>query len=205
MTAFKNSHIGQLLRALKLISNATVLEALGQLARQRRELDAVRMTYPKSVIDDDVVLQGWAPERLRLGIGTRMEKGCVVALGDPHNGYGRLSIGAMSWIGQYNNFRLASGAEIVVGDDCLISQFCSIVGANHRTNRSALIREMPCDTERLGVIIGDDVWLGVGCTILPGVRIGRGVVVAANSVTIRSIPDYEIWAGTPAKKIGERS
>ena len=93
------------------------------------------MTYPNCVINDDVVVQVGCPSAECSGTGARIEKGCVVALGDPHNGYGRLSIGAMTWIGQYNNFRLASGAEIVVGDDCLISQFCSIVGANHRTDR----------------------------------------------------------------------
>jgi hypothetical protein len=43
------------------------------------------MTYPKCVLNDDVIVQGWTPEYLNLEPG----KGCVLALGDPHNGYGQ--------------------------------------------------------------------------------------------------------------------
>jgi acetyltransferase-like isoleucine patch superfamily enzyme len=54
------------------------------------------------------------------------------------------------------------------------------------------------------VTIEPDVWLGVCVTVLPAVKIGRGAIVAANSVVNKSIPAYEIWAGSPAKKVGER-
>ena len=65
--------------------------------------------------------------------------------------------------------------------------------------------EMRCDTDGLDVIIGDVVRLGVGCTMLPGVRIGRVVVVAANSVAHQN-PSLITKLGLHAsKKIGERS
>ena len=54
------------------------------------------------------------------------------------------------------------------------------------------------------IVIKDYVWLGVGCTILQGVTIGRGAVVAAGEVVTKEVGDYEIVGGIPAKKIGER-
>jgi len=48
------------------------------------------------------------------------------------------------------------------------------------------------------------VWIGTGCKILYGVHLGRGCIVGAGAVVNKSIPPYEIWAGVPAKKIGER-
>ncbi|RMF04625.1 MAG: acetyltransferase, partial [Bacteroidetes bacterium] len=54
------------------------------------------------------------------------------------------------------------------------------------------------------IVIRNDVWLASGVTVLSGVEIGQGAVVAANSVVNKSIPAYEIWGGTPARKIGER-
>jgi acetyltransferase-like isoleucine patch superfamily enzyme len=51
------------------------------------------------------------------------------------------------------------------------------------------------------VIIGDNVWLGKDCFILKGVRIGKGSIVAANSVVTKSFPEYSIIAGNPAKLV----
>jgi maltose O-acetyltransferase len=49
------------------------------------------------------------------------------------------------------------------------------------------------------IIIGDDAWLGTGCIVLPGVRIGNGAVVGAGAVVTRDVPDYGVVAGVPAK------
>lgn len=54
------------------------------------------------------------------------------------------------------------------------------------------------------VMIGNDVWLAFGCTILSGVTIGDGAVVAARSVVTRCVAPYQIVAGNPAKPIGWR-
>jgi acetyltransferase-like isoleucine patch superfamily enzyme len=48
------------------------------------------------------------------------------------------------------------------------------------------------------VVIEDDAWIGAGATILPGVRIGRGAVVATGSVVTRDVPAATIVAGNPA-------
>ncbi len=52
--------------------------------------------------------------------------------------------------------------------------------------------------------VGDYVFIGPRSIILPGVTIGTGAVVAAGAVVTKDIPDFEIWGGVPAKKIGDR-
>jgi acetyltransferase-like isoleucine patch superfamily enzyme len=142
---------------------------------------------------------------MSLARGVSIEKGTILALGDKFNGYGALTIGINTWIGQYNNLRMSKDAHISIGEGCLISQFCSLIAANHVVDRYIPIQKSPCDTRKTGITIGNDVWLGAGVTVLPGVVLGEGVVIGANSVVNSSVAPYEIWAGTPAHRVGERS
>jgi acetyltransferase-like isoleucine patch superfamily enzyme len=54
------------------------------------------------------------------------------------------------------------------------------------------------------VVVGDRAWLSFRCTVLPGVTIGEGAVVAAGAVVTRDVPPYAIVAGVPAHVIGQR-
>ncbi|TVT41519.1 acyltransferase [Hymenobacter setariae] len=54
------------------------------------------------------------------------------------------------------------------------------------------------------IVIGEDVWIGANVVVLKGVTIGMGAIVAASAVVTKSILPNEIWAGVPAKKIGQR-
>ncbi|WP_330179037.1 CatB-related O-acetyltransferase [Nocardia sp. NBC_01503] len=53
-------------------------------------------------------------------------------------------------------------------------------------------------------VVGNDVWLGYGAIVLPGIRIGHGAIVAAGSVVSADIPDYGVVAGNPARLIRRR-
>ena len=55
-----------------------------------------------------------------------------------------------------------------------------------------------------GVHIEENCDIGAGSIILPGSRIGKGVIIGAGAVVTKNIPPFEIWAGVPAKKIGIR-
>jgi acetyltransferase-like isoleucine patch superfamily enzyme len=55
-----------------------------------------------------------------------------------------------------------------------------------------------------GIVVEDDVWIGWRATVLDGVTIGRGAVVAACAVVTKSVPPYSIVAGVPARIIGVR-
>lgn len=55
------------------------------------------------------------------------------------------------------------------------------------------------------VVVNDYVWIASRATILPGVTIGKGAVVACGSVVTKDVPDYTVVAGIPAKVIGKRT
>lgn len=54
------------------------------------------------------------------------------------------------------------------------------------------------------VTVGEDCWFGINVVVMPGVRVGRGCVVGANSVVTADLPAYSIAAGAPARVIGRR-
>ncbi len=53
-------------------------------------------------------------------------------------------------------------------------------------------------------VIGNDVWIGMDTTIMPGIKIGDGAIIAAKSVVTRDVAPYTIVGGNPANKIKER-
>lgn len=87
-------------------------------------------------------------------------------------------------------------AGITIGDDVLIGHGCTIATLNHET-----------DAEKRGnlllgrVQIGDKVWIGANVTILPGVKIGEGAILAAGAVVNKDVPSYTVVGGVPAKII----
>lgn len=54
------------------------------------------------------------------------------------------------------------------------------------------------------VVVEDDVWIGAGAFIMPGVRLGKGCIISAMSVVSKSVPPYAIVAGNPGRAIGWR-
>ncbi|MBN1875881.1 MAG: acyltransferase [Anaerolineae bacterium] len=109
-----------------------------------------------------------------------------------------LKIGQRTAINEFNNIR-AGNAPVIIGDGCLLSQFVSIIDANHGTGRDVLMRDQPHDLRNAGVHIGNDVWIGTHAVILPGVQIGDGAVIAAGAIVTRDVPQYAVVAGVPAE------
>lgn len=70
--------------------------------------------------------------------------------------------------------------------------------ANNRINVQELMSRFE---QKNGIVVGNDVWIGMNSIILPGTTIGDGVTVAANSIVTKDIPDYCIVGGNPAKII----
>lgn len=113
-----------------------------------------------------------------------------------------LIIGQNTYIGELNNIR-AAGGVIRIGDNVLISQMVTIVASNHGTSPDAAIMCQPWIRNK--VVIEDDVWIGAGSVILPGTHICRGAIIAANSVVKGVVEPNSIMAGSPARKVKERS
>ena len=117
----------------------------------------------------------------------------------------RLSIGARTWISR--DCHLSSGGSVSIGTQVLIGEFVSIRDTSHSFALSAVPIAQQSDIVGF-VVIEDEVWIGRGCLVLgrpEGVVIGRGAVIAANSVVSRSIPPMQVWGGVPARFIKNRS
>lgn len=110
-------------------------------------------------------------------------------------------IGAFAFVGR--GTQIDASQEVVVGDHALIAPGCFVTDHSHKfANSRKRIDEQGC--EEKPVRIGDDAWLGTGAIILMGVTIGDGAIVGAGSVVRHSVPEREIHAGVPARKLGER-
>lgn len=91
------------------------------------------------------------------------------------------------------------GALLSIGDNVDIAQDVQIWTEEHDvTSENHCLKAAP-------VIIEDYVWIASRATILPGVKIGQGSVVASGAVVTKNVEPYTIVGGIPAKKIGERN
>lgn len=113
-----------------------------------------------------------------------------------------IKIGDNAIIGDDNH--IGSINEIIIGDNLLTGSNVYITDHNHGNSDEAecLIPPVKRNLYSKGsVYIGDNVWLGNNVVIMPNVTIGNGVVIGANSVVTKSVPDYCIAVGVPAKII----
>ena len=181
-------------------------ELIAWLGRERSRLHLLRhleSTADSVRIADSVQIIGWSPELMELNASVSIGAGSILAFGDETNGFSKISIDCGTWIGEYNNLRSGAGS-IQIGRHCMISQFVSIIGSGHGMDRRTLMMSQVPPTEKRDVVIGNDVWIGVGATILPGVQIADGAVVGAGAVVNRHVDADTIVAGIPARVIGHR-
>lgn len=94
------------------------------------------------------------------------------------------------------------GTDLHVGRDVLVAGFCYVQTSAHNVARNPSIQSQ--GHTHHPIFIGDDCWLGGGSFILPGVTLGTGVVVGANSLVNNDVSDYQIVAGSPATIRGTR-
>lgn len=102
------------------------------------------------------------------------------------------------------NAYVVAPEKISFGDHILIGPNVVINSGNHRYgNSSQRIRDQ--GHKLAPIIIEDDVWIGANAVIMPGVRLGRGAVIAAGAVVTKSVDSYLVVAGVPATRIlGQR-
>jgi maltose O-acetyltransferase len=112
-------------------------------------------------------------------------------------GDNRIRLGENSYIGSYSTIQSdAKGCEVVVGRDCVLSHYIMMYTKSHSANPELRRKGVPdCESIR----IGNDCWIGVRVFIRQGVTIGDRVVVGANSVVTRDVPDGCVVAGCPAE------
>ena len=127
-------------------------------------------------------------------IGQELDEG--FGMFPPFNAdYGlNIKIGKNVFINSGCCFQDQGGIEI--GDNALIGQQVVIATLNHDMNPTKRQNILPSPVK-----IGNDVWIGAKATILPGVTIGNGAVIAAGAVVTKDVPDLAVVAGIPAKII----
>ena len=105
-------------------------------------------------------------------------------------------------------------SDVIIGDNVLWSNRVALVGRyDHNYQQIGIpirlasqIRDTDYNWHGLNnlTIIGDDVWIGFGSTIMSGVNIGSGCIIASGSVVTKDTEPYTIYAGVPAKKLKKR-
>ena len=100
---------------------------------------------------------------------------------------------------------ISSINQVSIGNNVLIASFVYISDHTHgnvNDIEASLLPPLQRPLYSKGpVIIEDDVWLGEKVSVMPGVHIGRGAIIGANSVVTKDIPAYAIAVGSPAKVI----
>lgn len=135
---------------------------------------------------------------VELGPGASIHLGSSIWLSSP--GQVRrerlLRIGARTWVGQRSTLDVRYGLEI--GDDVAISPMVVILTATHDPEHPSF--------PMVGkpVVIEDHAWIATRAMVMPGVRIGRGAVVAAGAIVTRDVAAGTIVGGAPARPIGQR-
>ncbi len=158
----------------------------------------------------------------RLGLyarGVQYGPNLLVEAGTTIDGTGAVELGRDVWLGRGTYIHVWPGARLVIEDDTyigrgtiilahssvrigphvMVAPYCHITDVNHGTAPEVPMRKQPLESRP--VELGPDVWLGAGCSVLPGVRIGRGCVVGARAVVTRDLPDGAIAVGVPAKPV----
>ena len=126
-----------------------------------------------TLLEPNVWLTAPAPARIRIGAGTFLNMGVMVA----------------------------SVALVEIGDHCMLANGCFVTDGSHRFDDPS--RPVPWQgfTTPGPTRIGDNVWCGVNVVVLGGVTIGERCVIGANSVVTQDLPPFSAAAGAPARVI----
>jgi len=143
------------------------------------------------------VLRGLAYRPFLKRAGRPVFFGEHVRITSPEN----LDIGDWGAAGHYTFLNATGGIKI--GAWAAVTHRCILNTVNHvYEDPEAPVRLQ--GLEVAPIVVEDDAWLGSGVYVMPGVTIGRGAIVGANSVVTRDIPAYSIAAGIPARPIRRR-
>lgn len=111
-----------------------------------------------------------------------------------------ISIGDDSSIGERSRVL----GKVEIGKDVMMGEEVIIITQNHQFERLDIPMDRQGFQEEKPVTIGDDVWIGARVIILPGVKVGKGAILAAGAIVTKDVPEYTIVGGNPARVIRMR-
>lgn len=134
------------------------------------------------------------PVALRTGRSCGIYNGCFFELGP----FGEVHIGDYSTL---VGVIVSTNASVRIGSYCFLAHEVVVAdGATAAPPMDAHRTRAP--TEAVGVVLGNDVWVGAGAVLLAGARIGDGAIVGAGAVVDFEVPTFAIVAGNPAAVVG---
>jgi len=146
----------------------------------------------------EVGLQIIGPQNVSVGEQFSCMRDCFLAAGD-----GRIEIGDRVRFNTNVHMNACIRGRIVLGNDVLVGPNVVMRTSDHVT--TALDRPITQQGHISGeIIVEDDVWLGGNVSLVGGVHVGRGAVVAAGAVVIHDVEPYTIVGGVPARFIKKR-
>ena len=165
-----------------------------------RDLAVRYLPPPEWVLNHVVNRIPFAGPRMRAyaALGVRLTTGSgVIMLGTEVFAPRKLELGAGTIVGP--RCLLDARGGIRLGDDVNVSGRARFMTAKHDV--------LDPDFEAVfePAVVANRVWIAMGATVLGGVTIGEGAVVAANATVTRDVEPYTIVAGTPARAVGERT
>ena len=90
--------------------------------------------------------------------------------------------------------KITIGNNVLIGPNVVLTPATHSISASKRHNGAGYAED---------IVISDDVWIGANSVICPGVKIGKGAIIAAGAVVNKSVDDFTIVGGVPAKIIGK--
>ena len=160
--------------------------------------------------------RGKKGSRIKVGSNISVTPGCWLAIGADVvlegdaklviglNPPGRVVLAAGTWISR--GLHLCCCRNIDIGENVLVGEYVSLRDSTHRYENSDLPINAQGDVYG-SIRIEDGAWIGRGVLIQgkpEGTVIGKGSIIGANSVVVKSIPAMEIWGGVPARFIRKR-
>ena len=137
------------------------------------------------------------PAQLIVGADCQLKQGCLLSARS-----GRLTVGSRSAVGRNSELSCES-ADLSIGEGVRIASNVWVGTGNHHFG-SADIPIVEQGTDQRPVTIEDDVWIGTHAVVLPGVKVGRGAVIAAGAVVTKDVEPLTIVGGVPARVLGRR-
>lgn len=119
-------------------------------------------------------------------------------------GSARVSADLIAHEYSFVNIDCIVGPRVTLGRYAMLAPEVVIIGGDHRIDVPGTPIVFSGRPELPRTAIGADAWIGFRAIVMAGVSIGRGAIVAAGAVVTKDVPPYEIHAGVPARKIGER-
>lgn len=142
-------------------------------------------------------------------------RGTLIKIGDysvidsfvkikPVGGTGDVVLGSHTYLN--SGCVIYSGNGVNIGNNVSVAANCTFAPTNHAyAEKQKNIQEQGFLTSKGGIVIEDDVWVGANCVFLDGAYVEKGTVIAAGSVVRSRLVGYCVYAGSPLRKVGERT